>query len=260
MIPPSPLSLDPIKPSRAPHSRLVRLTHWIGAAGFLTLLVTGYVILMAHPRLYWGETGNNLMPALIELPISKNHKHGGWENTTPFSGAVGSPVTANRTFDTFNENSWGRSLHFLAAWVMMSVGGIYLLGGIFSGHFTRNLVPRLRELRPALVLAEFANHMRLRVRAATGGPQYGLLQKCAYFGVVFIALPGTVLTGLTMAPAVTAAHPWLLDLFGGFQSARTIHFFLAVALALFLAAHVLMVIKSGFKRQMRSMSLGEPHE
>jgi thiosulfate reductase cytochrome b subunit len=92
--------------------------------------------------------------------------------------------------------------------------------------------------------------------AATGGPPYGLLQKLAYSGVVFVALPLTVVTGLTMAPAVTAAFPALLDLFGGSQSARTLHFFAFAALVLFLIVHVVMVVLSGFTRQIRAMTIG----
>ena len=79
---------------------------------FLTLAVSGFVILMAHPRLYWGEVGNDLTPALIELPISRNHQHGGWEANVPLFGEPDSPVSASRTYDIFNQNSWGRSLHF----------------------------------------------------------------------------------------------------------------------------------------------------
>jgi thiosulfate reductase cytochrome b subunit len=224
---------------------------------FLALLVTGYVILMAHPRLYWGETGNDLMPALLELPISRNHQHGGWVKSTPFFSETASPVSAVRTYTIFNQNSWGRSLHFLAAWALVLTGVVYFAGGFLAGHFRENLVPRRRELTLPLMWSDVKSHLRLQARAATGGPQYGLLQKCVYFGVVFVALPGTFLTGLTMAPAITAAHPWLLDVCGGYQSARTLHFFLAVALVVFVIVHVVMVAKSGFKRQVRAITLGE---
>ncbi|HEX4951344.1 MAG TPA: cytochrome b/b6 domain-containing protein [Blastocatellia bacterium] len=242
------------------HKRWVKLSHWIGSAGFLTLVLTGVVILMAHPRLYWGEVGNDLTPALLELPISRNHQHGGWEKREPFFQQAGSPVSASRTFEIFNQNGWGRSLHFLAAWILVLTGLVYLSAGIFSGHFRRHLLPRLAELTPNQFWFEIKEHARLRIRAATGGPQYGLLQKCAYATVVFLALPLIVMTGLTMSPAITAAYPFLLRLFGGFQSARTIHFFAFVALTLFLLGHLGMVILSGFKRQMRGMTFGKHHE
>jgi thiosulfate reductase cytochrome b subunit len=224
---------------------------------FLTLAFTGFVILMCHPRLYWGEVGNDLTPALIELPISRNHRHGGWEKSVPFFQEVNSPVSASRTYEIFNQNGWGRSLHFLAAWFLVVPGGIYILSGLFTGHFWRHLVPRAGELAPRQLWQDLSSHLRLRIRAATGGPQYGVLQKCAYLVVIVFALPLAVVTGLAMSPAITAAYPFLSGMFGGHQSARTIHFFASIVLVLFLFVHVVMVIKSGFKRQMRAMTFGK---
>jgi thiosulfate reductase cytochrome b subunit len=100
-------------------------------------------------------------------------------------------------------------------------------------------------------------HLRMQIPPAAYGPQYGLLQKCAYLVVIFFLLPLIALTGLAMSPAITAAFPFLLKLFYGFQSARTIHFFAAIALELFLVIHILMVILSGFKRQIRAMTFGK---
>jgi thiosulfate reductase cytochrome b subunit len=239
------------------HARWVRATHWIGASSVLVLALSGFVILMAHPRLYWGTVGNELTPALIELPISRNYRHGGWTTPTPIADGPGAPVSASRTYDIFNMNGWGRSLHFLAAWGMVLTGATYLLGGLVSGHFRRDIIPRHGELTRQHVARELADHLRLRIRAATGGPQYGLLQKCAYLTVVFVLLPLTVLTGLTMSPAVTAGFPFLLTMFGGVQSARTLHFGLWCLLMLFVAAHVLMVVLSGFRRQLRAMTIGD---
>jgi hypothetical protein len=218
------------------HAIWVRVSHWIVAVGVLTLGYTGFVILMAHPRLYWGDAGNDLTPALLELPISRNYQHGGWAATTPlFEDRAGGPVSANRTDDIFNKNGWGRSLHFLAAWFVIVTGGVYFLLGIARGHFSANIWP---------------------VGAATDGPRYSLPQKFVYSLVVFVAAPVIALTGLTMSPAVTAAFPLLLRVFGGYQSARTIHFTAFLALALFLIVHVVMVVRSGFRRQIRSMTFG----
>jgi Ni,Fe-hydrogenase I cytochrome b subunit len=219
------------------HAVWVRISHWIVTAGVLTLGYTGFVILMAHPRLYWGNAGNDLTPALIELPISRNYQHGGWDLTTPmFQDRVGGPVSANRTFDIFNKNGWGRSLHFLAAWVVVLSGGVYFLIGLLRGHFRAHIWP---------------------LRAPTPGPDYSLPQKRVYSLVVFVAAPMITVTGLTMSPAVTAAFPILLSAVGGYQSARTVHFFAFVALALFLIVHVVMVVRSGFRRQLQAMTFGE---
>ena len=240
-----------------PHARWVRVSHWILSASLLTLAFTGFVILMAHPRLYWGEVGNDLTTALLELPISRNHRHGGWEKPTPFFQNAAAPISASRTFDIFNQNGWGRSLHFLAAWCLVIPGAIYLLAGIFGGHFRSHIWPGMRELAPHLMWRDVVDHLRLRIPPAAGGPRYGLLQKCAYSVVIFVAAPLMVVTGLTMSPAVTAAFPFLLGLFGGYQSARTIHFVAFVALLLFVIVHLVMVVKSGLRRQIRAMTVGE---
>lgn len=238
------------------HARWVRVSHWILAASILVLAFTGFVILMAHPRLYWGDTGNSLTPALLELPISRNHRHGGWEDRAAFFADPSSPVSANRTYEIFNQNGWGRSLHFLAAWFVVVPGAIYLLAGVFTGHFRRHLWPRKGELQAQTLRSELVNHLRLRIRQATGGPDYGLLQKCGYCAVVFVLLPLMVLTGLAMSPTVAAAYPFLQSMWGGFQSARTLHFFAFVALVLFSIGHVFLVAKSGLKRQLLGMIRG----
>jgi thiosulfate reductase cytochrome b subunit len=193
-----------------------------------TLAVTGVVILMAHPRLYWGEAGNDLTPALIELPISRNYKHGGFDEPVRFYEDRATPVSSSRTYNIFNKNGWGRSLHFLAAWCLVVPGVAYVIAGIVGGHFRRRF---------------------------WGG--YGRRQGMTYALVVFVAAPLIVLTGLAMSPALTAAFPVLLRIFGGQQSARTLHFFAFVGLSLFVAGHVVMVIRSGARQQLRAMTIGD---
>ena len=238
------------------HTRWVRVTHWIVAASVLTLAVSGFTILMAHPRLYWGAVGNDLTPAIIELPVSRNYRHGGWEPSTPSFPDGGRAMSAIRTYDILNENSWARSLHFLTAWLLVVTGASYLIAGIFSGHLRRNLLPRQGELTARHLREDLTAHLRPHTPPARGGPPYALLQKCTYCGVVFLGLPLMVLTGLAMSPAITAAYPLLADVFGGTQSARTIHFCVFVALILFVLIHVAMVSLSGFRRQMRAMTFG----
>jgi len=249
----SPANSAPIP---AKHSGWVRITHWIVTVSFLLLVFTGIEILMVHPRLYWGDVGNDLTPAWIELPISRNFRHGGWEGKEAFGGGANAPVTEARTFKTFNQNSWGRSLHFLAGWGLVAAGAVYFLAGFVSGHFRRDLLPRFEEMRSRALWADFVEGARRQLRVGKEGPDYGPLQKCVYLGVVFVGLPGEVLTGFAMSPAIAAAHPWLQTMWGGQQSARSVHFLLAVALVLFLAVHVYKVAKSGFRRSMRAMTLG----
>ena len=122
----------------------------------LTLAVSGFVILMAHPRLYWGEAGNDLMPALIELPFTPNSGRVEFTDRAPIFQDAGGPISANRTTEIFNQNGWGRSLHFLAAWFLIVPGLLYLLAGLSGGHFRSHIWPRSDEL--PRVRAELLDH------------------------------------------------------------------------------------------------------
>lgn len=213
-------------------------------------------MVMTHPRFYWGEAGNELTPTIFELPVSRNYKHGGFTKPQPFFEQTNSVVTAGRTFDIFNQNGWGRSLHFLAAWVLVLAGLVYWIVGIISKHFYKNILPHKTELKIKLYWEDFMNHLKMKIATATG-PHYGLLQKSTYGVVLFVLMPIAVLSGFTMSPAITADYPFLLKMFFGAQSARTIHFFSASALVLFLFVHLAMIFKTGFKRQIKSITLGK---
>lgn len=143
------------------HTRWVRACHWLGAAALFVLAFSGVEILMVHPRLYWGEAGNDLMPALLELPISRNLHHDGIGARTPFFEGPDAPVSAPVAYDMFNQNGWGRSLHFLAGWILGAVGLVYPLVALGTGHLRRHLAPRLRELAPRSVGSDVRRHLRL---------------------------------------------------------------------------------------------------
>jgi thiosulfate reductase cytochrome b subunit len=140
--------------------------------------------------------------------------------------------------------------------VLVIAGAFYTLAGLVTGHLRRDLLPGARELFSRALWDDVKSHLRFKVQAAGADGAYGLLQRCAYASVAFVVLPFMVLTGLTMSPAITAAYPMLLDVFGGHQSARTLHFFGFAALILFLLVHVAMVVLTGFRRQMRAMITG----
>ncbi|MEO5593905.1 MAG: cytochrome b/b6 domain-containing protein [Chitinophagaceae bacterium] len=237
------------------HAGWVRVTHWLVTISFFALIFSGVEILMVHPRLYWGDAGNDLTPALFELPISRNYKHHGWETPKPFFNKIASPVSASRTYEIFNQNGWGRSLHFLSGWILVLTGLFYLLAGIFTGHFKNRLLPQAKDFNSRLFTTDFIGHFR-KMPALSDG-KYGLIQKYTYMAVLFLLFPLVIMTGMTMSPAITAACPFLLTIFAGAQSARTIHFFVSLLLLLFLVVHVVMVIRSGFKQQMRNMTIGK---
>jgi thiosulfate reductase cytochrome b subunit len=215
------------------------------------------MILMVHPRLYWGDVGNDLTPALFELPISDNHRPEAWEQTVVFSEFDGEPVSANRTYPIFNLNGFARSLHFIGAWLLVAVGLIYLAAGIVTGHVRQCLLPRSGDLAPRSLLRDLGSHLHFQFDTTGGASPYGPLQRVAYALVLFVLVPVMVLTGLAMSPAVTAAYPFLQEIFGGHQSARTLHFFGFSALILFLLVHLVMVVLTGFGRQMRGMIIGK---
>lgn len=239
------------------HRLWVRLTHWLIALAVALLIYSGFTILKAHPRLYWGDIGNDLTQPLLELPLGPNYLHGGWEDVTRFFAGPDSPVTANRSFAIYNQNGWARSLHFLAAWAFLAGLATYVTIGLIGGHLRRDLWPRRLELRPRNLWADVRLHLRLPMPAAHPGPPYAILQKLSYALVVFIALPLMFLTGITMSPAIAASYPVLLDIFGGTQSARTIHFFTFSFVALFVLIHLVMVLLTGPVRQLRAMILGK---
>jgi thiosulfate reductase cytochrome b subunit len=131
-----------------------------------------------------------------------------------------------------------------------------LLFGALSGHFRRDLAPAPDQLAARHILKDIWDHVRFRAPRGEGARRYNVLQKLAYLTVIFLLLPIMVLSGLTMSPAVTAALPVLFDLFGGRQSARTIHFLVANLLVLFVLIHVVEVFLAGVINQMRSMITG----
>ena len=213
------------------HSAIVRITHWANAITFVALLVSGVPILLAHPRLYWGETGAVGGPSLIDLPL-------------PFVLDI-------------NIRGPGRYLHFLSAWVCVLTGLLYVVSGVITNHFRRELLPSKSHLAWHSLAHTISNHFYFRRPSEEEALSYNLLQRLSYLTVVFILFPLMLWTGLAMSPAVTSVFPWLATVFGGQQSARTIHFFIAVSLVLFLLVHIVMVIRAGFRARMRAMITGQ---
>ena len=115
----------------------------------------------------------------------------------------------------------------------------------------RSLIPTGRDL--AGLPQDVANHARLRFHHTR---DYNVLQKLAYASVLFVALPLMILTGLSMSPAFNAVVPWLLDVFGGRQTARTIHFITMVGLIGFFVVHIVMILAAGPINELRSIITG----
>lgn len=235
----APLAASTERPLR--HSALVRTTHWIIVLSFLALLVSGVEILISHPRFYWGENGNVLTPALFKLPIPSSR----------------SLVPTGYGYVLPDQNGWSRYLHFQSAWLVVLTGLAYVTAGFLTGHFRNNLLPRGEEVSWRALGKSIASHLRLEPLSAAEAWTYNLLQRLSYLFVIFILFPMVIWTGLAMSPAFTSAFPMSVTLLGGRQSARTIHFFVASSLLLFLLVHVGMVWFAGFRSRMRTMITGK---
>lgn len=253
------------------HSLAVRLTHWVNVLCLTFLLLSGLQIFMAHPALYWGQYGANNDPSVLSIGAEQDGnalrgvtRVGGLSFTT--TGVLGvsdvDGVQRARTFPdwltlpSYRDLATGRRWHFFFAWLLVINGFIYLLYGLFAGHFRRDLLPEGRELTPSHLGHEIADHARLRFPKGEAARRYNSLQKLAYLGVIFVLLPLMVATGLTMSPGMDAALPWLVDVFGGRQSARTLHFVAATLLVAFVIVHLAMVVLSGPFNNLRSMITG----
>jgi thiosulfate reductase cytochrome b subunit len=222
------------------HAGFVRVTHWLTVVCFLVLLVTGGEIVISHPRFYWGETGNVNMRPLFSIPIPSSR------DTVPTGYGYVMP----------DQNGWSRYLHFQTAWVLVLTGLVYLLAGLWTGHFRKNLVPEPGKRGWLAYAARIAQYLRRAPPDAAEAFSYNVLQRTAYVLVIFVLFPLVIWTGLALSPAFDSAFPPAVDLLGGRQSARTLHFFVSGALVLFLVVHVTMIALSGFWSRMRAMITG----
>ncbi len=268
----SPLSSRTPKETIYRHRLVTRLTHWINVLCISLLLMSGMQIFNAHPRLYWGQYGANADHAFIELS-AVDHGHGGKAGLTRLgplafrtTGVFGESKADGQwtergfpswlTLPSYGDLATGRRWHFFLAWLFVTNGFVYLIYGALSGHFRRDLAPRREELAPRRILRDIWDHVRLKNPAGEAAKRYNTLQKLTYLAVISILLPLMLLTGLTMSPGIDAALPVLLDVFGGRQSARTLHFISANLIVLFIVVHVLEVFIAGVWNEMRSMITG----
>ena len=225
---------DTAGPTVKRHRLSTRLWHWLNALLLYILFASGLGIFNAHPRLYWGQYGANFDRAWLEL-----ERFGSWWTL---------PASYNLALS--------RHWHLAAAPIFPFALLAYMLWSLANRHVSRDLAFRKGELAPRHVWRDIRDHARLRFPTGAAALRYNVLQKASYIGVIFVALPLVILTGLTMSPGMNAAWPWLVDLFGGRQSARSLHFIAAFALAAFFLVHILMVLLAGPLNEIRAMITG----
>jgi Ni/Fe-hydrogenase b-type cytochrome subunit len=218
------------------HRLPTRIWHWVNALTVFVMLMSGLMILNAHPRLYWGQYGANFDHAWLEL------------GSRPFPGWATIPSTYNLAA--------ARRWHLAFAWVLVAGLVLFLLVSLWNRHVQRDLTPTGEEVKPKHIWNDIRQHARLRFPTGDAALRYNILQKLSYAAVIFVLLPLMLLTGLAMSPAIDAAWPWLLDIFGGRQSARSIHFICAAAILAFILVHLVMVALAGPINEIVSMITG----
>jgi thiosulfate reductase cytochrome b subunit len=252
------------------HTLVTRVTHWINVVCLTVLLMSGLQIFNAHSELYWGHASDFEHPALAIGAIQGEDGQrrgvttllGTKLDTTGVLGvsrdATGRVLSRAfppwATLPSWQSLAEGRQWHFFFAWLFVLNTLAYLTYSALAGHIRRDLFPTRQDLRH--IFASAWEHVRFRFPQGEEARRYNVLQKLAYLMVVFILFPVIVLAGLAMSPRLDAGFPLLVDLFGGRQSARTIHFIVAWALVAFVLVHVFMVLVSGAWNNIRSMLTG----
>ena len=253
------------------HTAATRITHWINVLALSLLLMSGLQIFNAHPALYWGAKSVFAHPWLsmvagdkggqpVGLTILGGHRFEttglfGWSGKAGMGEPRGFPAWA--TIPSYRDLADGRRWHFFFAWLFVINGLVYWAMGLIQRHIQRDLWPKRWQLKPAHIWHEIVTHAQLKFPKGEEAKTYNILQKGAYLAVVLILLPLMVATGLTMSPGFDSAAPWLLDLFGGRQSARSIHFICAGLIVAFIVVHLVMVLVSGVWNNIRSMITGK---
>lgn len=268
----TPLSVKPRREVIYRHTLPVRISHWINALAIVLLIGTGLNIFNAHPQLYWGQAGSDLDAPLLSIhaePMA-GAAHGavrgvlqlgglkltttgvlGWSKAQGEWSARAWPAWL--TLPSFQDLADARHWHFLLAWVLSLNGLAYLVWSFTRRHIQRDLWPTGKDLRS--LPQDVLNHLKNKHPTGEAAKRYNVLQKLAYLGLI-VLVAGMVLTGLTMSPGIDAAAPWLLDLFGGRQSARTLHFACATLIVLFIFVHLAQVLLAGPINETRSIITG----
>lgn len=219
--------------SRKRHGLVTRAWHWLNLVCVVVLFMSGLNISNAHRYLYWGNYGFDPADA--------------WTSVIRFPGWATIPgyYSLAQARDWHITMAWPFALGLLVMWVAM----------LANGHFWRDIRTRPSEWRPRAVWHDVVQHLRFNFDHA-GEAKYNFLQRVAYGAVLGVLLPGMVLSGLAISPGFEPAAPWLVDVFGGRQSARSIHFLFAWGLFGFAVIHIALVLATGPLRQLRDMITG----
>jgi thiosulfate reductase cytochrome b subunit len=250
------------------HRLATRIWHWVNVVALTVMLMSGLMIFNAHPRLYWGQYGANPDPAWLEIgsrgdrgfarvgpvEVATTGVLGVWQDKAGATQRRAFPhwATIPSSYSLADARIW----HLAFAWVI-ALGLLgFMMVSLLNRHFQRDLTIARDEVRPSHIWQDIKDHARLRFPTGAAALRYNILQKLAYAGVIFVLLPLIVLTGLAMSPGLTSGWWWLIDLLGGRQSARSLHFIVTAALVVFVIVHLAMVLLAGPFNEVRSMITG----
>lgn len=251
------------------HRLPTRLWHWWNAVVVIVMIMSGLMIFNAHGRLYWGKYGANTDASWLEIGSTgtAGYVKLGSSFMIPTTGVLGQWTDQDGNIQRRSFPYWAtipsryslsaaRRWHLAFAWLLVVPGILYLIASFANRHVQRDLAPRREELSARHIWHDIRDHARLRFPRGEAATRYNILQKLSYCGVIFVALPLIILTGLAMSPGMNAAWPWLLDIFGGRQSARSLHFIAMAAIVAFIIVHLIMVVLAGPINEVRSMITG----
>nr|WP_234886976.1 cytochrome b/b6 domain-containing protein [Sinorhizobium terangae] len=247
---------------------MTRITHWTWAVALFFLLLSGLQIFNAHPSLYIGEQSGF---AFDNSVLSIRAVRGADGNAEGLTTLLGRPIDTTgllgvsgpedgRTYQAFpawltvpsyHDLATGRIVHFFFAWLFAAAFASWFAASLINGHLRCDILPTFSDIRG--LPSSFVEHLRFRFHH---GRSYNGLQKISYAIVLLVLFPLMILTGLTMSPGMNAAVPLLTEIFGGRQTARTIHFAVMLLLVGFFAIHIFMVFAAGPINEMRSMVTG----
>lgn len=218
----------------ARHRTSTRIWHWINAIAIFVMLMSGLMISNAHPHLYWGHYGAN-----FDTP---------WFDPPEFPGFL----TIPSSYDLALARHW----HLAFAWVLAFGLLAYLIASLISRHVQRDLSLSREDVSPKHIWEDIKQHAQLKFPKGKEALRYNTLQKYSYVGVIFVLLPLLIITGMCMSPGLSPWTTGLLDLLGGRQTARSIHFLSAMGIGLFIVVHLALVILAGPFNEIRSMITG----
>jgi methionine sulfoxide reductase catalytic subunit len=232
----------------------VRYAHFFNFL-FLTLLArSGLSILMDHPRLYFNNhcTPGSEWLRLTPLQVPKDRMWTAKDDARYISPLFALPGYRHTV-------GVARSWHFINVYGFI-VNGVMFVALLLATDQWRRLVPT-----STVVVTQawhtFVYYANLHLPPEPNGFYgYNALQQLAYFAVVFLFGPLSILTGIAMSPALTNRFPRYPRLFGGSQAARSFHFVLLIGYMAFLIVHLTLVVMTGFARNMNHIVLGADNQ